>query len=262
MKKEQKLYFYLITVAYDGSEFAGWAIQPHKFTVQGYIETVLSKVFQKKINILATSRTDKGVHAREQKFTLRLSLLFPPEKLFGLLKKALGKYILVKKVQKVDNNFHPLRNVFSKEYRYFINTKKVNIWQKKYHWEYNLPLAVKKLNEILQFFQGRHNFFNYSYCRWQEREKVNTEREIASLKCWKRKNIIVISIIAKSFLRYQIRAIIGEVINCYEGKQTVNDLKAKLVNYNKKNYKYKNIAPASGLYLWKIDYKKSNKNFI
>jgi tRNA pseudouridine38-40 synthase len=76
---------------------------------------------------LATSRTDKGVHAREQKFTLRLNLLFSPKKLLCLLQKALGKYILVKKVQKVDNNFHPLRNVVSKEYRYFINTEKINI---------------------------------------------------------------------------------------------------------------------------------------
>jgi tRNA pseudouridine38-40 synthase len=63
------------------------------------------------------------------------------------------------------------------------------------------------------------------------------------------KNLIVVSIVAKSFLRYQIRAIIGEVINCYEGKQAISELKEKLVNFQEKNQKYKNIAPASGLYL-------------
>jgi len=47
---------------------------------------------------------------------------------------------------------------------------------------------------------------------------------------------------------------IGEVINCYEGKQTIKNLQEKLINFNKKNYKYKNIAPAAGLYLWKIKY--------
>ena len=253
-QREKKLHSYLIFISYDGSDFAGWATQPNKFTVQGCIETILSKVFQKKINILATSRTDKGVHAREQKFTLRLNLNFSEKKLLVLLKKVLNENILVKKVKKVDNNFHPIRSVLSKEYRYFINVSKYNIFQKKYCWEYNSPLEVKKLNKILQTFQGKHNFFNYSYCRWQEREKVNTEREITSLKCWKRENIIVISIIAKSFLRYQIRAIIGEVINCYEGKQTISNLKEKLINFNQKNYKYRNIAPASGLYLWKINY--------
>ena len=255
-KNDKKLHFYLITIAYDGSDFAGWATQPNEFTIQGCIETILSKVFQKKISILAASRTDKGVHAREQKFTLRIDLDFSEKKLFILLKKVLGKYVLVKKVKKVDDNFHPIRQVASKEYRYFINTGKFDIFQKKYRWEFNFSLETKKLNHILQIFQGQHNFFNYSYCCWQEREKTNTERKITSLKSWKRKSIVVISIIAKSFLRYQIRAIIGEVINCYEGKQNIKDLQEKLVNFAKKNYKYKNIAPASGLYLWKIDYKQ------
>ena len=68
-KTNERFYSYLVTVAYDGSEFDGWAIQPAKFTVQGYIEEILSKVFQKKISILAASRTDKGVHALDQKFT-------------------------------------------------------------------------------------------------------------------------------------------------------------------------------------------------
>jgi len=250
------LCFYLVTIAYDGSDFAGWAIQPNKFTVQGCVEAILNRVFKEKVSILAASRTDKGVHAREQKFTLRLDLNFSSEKLFNLLKKALGEVVLVKKVQKVDNNFHPIRSVFNKEYRYFINVGKYNIFQKKYRWEYNLPLEVEKLSEILQTFQGRHNFFNYSYCRWREKEKMNTEREITSLKCWKSKNIVVISIIAKSFLRYQIRAMIGEVINCYEAKETIKNLQEKLINFDKENYKYKNIAPAAGLYLWKVNYEK------
>ena len=59
----------------------------------------------------------------------------------------------------------------------------------------------------------------------------------------------MISITAKSFLRYQIRAIIGEAVNCYEGKQIIEDLKTKLTNSNNPSYKYKNIAPSSGLYL-------------
>jgi len=113
---------------------------------------------------------------------LRIDLDFSEKKLFILLKKVLGKYVLVKKVKKVDDNFHPIRQVASKEYRYFINTGKFDIFQKKYRWEYNLPLETKKLNHILQIFRGQHNFFNYSYCRWQEREKTNTERKITSLK--------------------------------------------------------------------------------
>lgn len=254
MNNELSFYYYLVTIAYDGSDFAGWATQPNKFTVQGYIEETLRKIFQQKISILATSRTDKGVHAREQKFTFRINLFFSNRNLLIILKKALKSYILVKKTQKVDESFHPIRSVIKKEYRYFINSGKINIFQKKYRWEYNLPLEINKVNSILQIFQGRHNFFNYCYCRWDEREKVTTEREIISLKSWKKANIIIISIIARGFLRYQIRAMIGEAVNCYkEGGSAIN-LKEKLTNYNKKNYKYKNLAPANGLYLWKINH--------
>ena len=129
---ERKMYLYLVTIAYDSSDFQGWAKQPNKFTVQGCVETILSKIFRQKISILAASRTDKGVHACQQKFTLRLTLFLPQEKLFKLLKKSLGKYVLVKKIEKVNDSFHPIRNVISKEYRYFINTGKLNVFQKKY----------------------------------------------------------------------------------------------------------------------------------
>jgi tRNA pseudouridine38-40 synthase len=170
MNNESNSYYYLVTIAYDGSDFVGWATQTNKFTVQGYIEEVLRKIFQQKISILATSRTDKGVHAREQRFTFRINLPFHNKNLLNILKKALSKHILVKKVEKVDDDFHPIRNVINKEYRYFVNVGKINIFQKKYRWEYNLPLEVKNLNHILQIFQGKHIFFNYCYCRWQERE--------------------------------------------------------------------------------------------
>ncbi|CAH1755798.1 23174_t:CDS:2 [Entrophospora sp. SA101] len=106
--------------------------QPNKFTVQGYIENILSKVFSQKISVLGASRTDKGVHAHDQNFTLRLNLSFTERKLLNLLKKILAKYLLVKKVKKVTSSFHPIRSVIKKEYRYFINVGKYNTFQKKY----------------------------------------------------------------------------------------------------------------------------------
>ena len=93
-KKEKELYFYLVSIAYDGSNFAGWAKQPQQLTVQGYIEEALNKVFkasqisQKKINILAASRTDKGVHALDQKFTFRLPFFLSYQQLKQILAKS------------------------------------------------------------------------------------------------------------------------------------------------------------------------------
>jgi tRNA pseudouridine38-40 synthase len=155
----------------------------------------------------------------------------------------------------VDSNFHPLKSVANKEYRYFIWTGEPNIWQRKHCWEYDSVLKIKDLNEILKIFRGQHNFFNFCYCRFKNQSRINTIRQINSLKSWRRKKWIIISVIAPSFLRYQIRTIIGEAVNCYEGKQSIDDLKNKLTNFTDSSYKYKNIAPSSGLYLWKINYR-------
>lgn len=250
------MYFYLVTVAYDGSDFAGWAKQPEQFTAQGWIENVLSKTFCQKINILATSRTDKGVHALNQKFTLRLNFSFPTKKIKMIITKNLKEYVVVKNVQKINKDFHPIKNVISKEYRYFINIGEYRLFSKKYCWEYNLPLQVRKINDILKLFKGEHDFFNFAFCRWKDKEKTSTVRVIELIKAWKKKELLIIRIKARNFLRYQIRAIIGETIKCYEKKQNINDLKKKFNDFKSTASKYKFLAPAAGLYLWKIEHKK------
>jgi tRNA pseudouridine38-40 synthase len=132
---------------------------------------------------LAASRTDKGVHALNQKFTLRLSFFLAPEKLKLTLSKCLKEYIVVKSVRQVRANFHPIKSVTKKEYRYHINMGEYNLFAKKYCWEYNLPLDTKKLNNILVIFQGKHDFFNFSYCRQKDRDKTLTVRAIKKIRC-------------------------------------------------------------------------------
>ncbi|CAG8467265.1 387_t:CDS:2 [Gigaspora margarita] len=114
------------------SERVERAKQPGQLTGQGYIENTLQEIFSFSIRVFASGRTDKGVHAREQKFTFLLPFFLTNKKLFSILKKRLEEYFLVKNVERVNSNFHPLYNVVSKEYRYFINVGKPNIWQKKY----------------------------------------------------------------------------------------------------------------------------------
>jgi len=255
-----KIYSYIVLISYDGSYFFGWAKQINKLTVQGYIENSLSKIFKKKIKILGTSRTDKGVHAIEQIFSLKIFINFSEKNLLKILKKLLKDLILVKKVKKVENFFHPIRNVEKKEYRYFINIGKYNIFQKKYYWEYNSFININNLNKKLKIFEGKHDFFNYCYCKIKDKKKTNTVREIISAKSWKRKNVIIISFVSKSFLRYQIRAILGEVVNSFNNKNNnIGNERLKKLLDKKDNNKYRYLAPSSGLYLWKIFLKKIKK---
>jgi len=178
-----------------------------------------------------------------------LSFFLSLDQLKLILDKCLKKHIIVKNVQSVRADFHPIRNVVKKEYHYFINMGKYDLFNRKYRWEYNLHLNLNKLNAVLAIFQGQHDFFNFSFCRWKDKEKKSTVRFIDSLKVQEtKKKTLIIKIISHGFLRYQIRAIVGEAINCLEGKQTIENLKEKLDNPQQLN-KYKHLAPASGLYL-------------
>jgi len=114
---------------------------------------------------------------------LRLDFFLASQKLKLILAKALKEHIIVKSVRKVKTSFHPIKNVTRKEYRYYINTGKRNLFTKKYCWEYNLPLDTKKLNNILAIFQGKHDFFNFSYCRQKDQDKTLTVRTIKKIRC-------------------------------------------------------------------------------
>ncbi|WNE41518.1 MAG: tRNA pseudouridine synthase A [Mycoplasmataceae bacterium] len=244
---------YLVSISYDGSSFFGWASQPNFFTVQGFIEKRLSSIFDSNIRILSSSRTDKGVHALDQKFTFKTNLIFSNFKLKSILRKTLKDFVYVKSVKKVKKEFHPINDVIFKEYRYFINIGENNIFLKNYSWNYNSFIDVKKLRRILNVFQGYHNFFNFSFCRERNKEIKNSCREIDKISIVKDDNLIIIKIIAKGFLRYQIRAIIGESLLYYNNDMCISNLKERLTG--EFNDKYKSIAPSSGLYLWKIKFK-------
>jgi tRNA pseudouridine38-40 synthase len=99
---------------------------------------------------------------------------------------------------------------------------------------------------------GEHDFSNFSSEKLFK--KVSQKREIKLIKCFKRNGIVTIRVISKGFMRYQIRAMIGEAINCYEGKIEAKEIKERLDDGSSKKNKYKKIAPPFGLYLWKISY--------
>ena len=251
-------FFYLVSIAYDGSSFSGWAFQPGIFTVQGFIEKTLSTVFQSKISILSSSRTDKGVHAVDQKFTFKLDIDFSAMKLKKILVKSLKTFVEVKTVKKVKNNFHPIYDVVLKEYRYFINTGNYNIFLKNYCWNFNQLITTSKIKKIFSIFEGNHNFFNFSYCRERNKKIKETVRKIDKISIFKKDDFIVVRILAKGFLRYQIRAIVGECVSFYQSNKDLDRLKTMLLG--DVTDKYKKIAPSSGLYLWKIKFRRVNFN--
>lgn len=250
---------FLVSISYDGNGFFGWAKQKNKFTIQGHIEEKLSFLFKFKINIIGSSRTDKFVHAEDQNFSFHVPFNIGENDVLNILKRNLSEKILVKKVRIVDNSFHPIRNVIFKEYHYIVNLGKFNLFENSYCLQYCSPINQKKFNDILGIFIGYNDFFNFSFCRFKERKEKNTFRKINIFDTFFKGEKMIIRIISKGFLRYQIRAMIGESIKCYEGKLDIDELKKKLSFFSNSLLKYKFLAPPNALYLKKIFFSKIAK---
>ena len=233
----------IVTIAYDGTTYFGSQIQKETSnTIFGQLNKVLLKLgIQSKI--VASGRTDKGVHATGQVFHMDL-----PEfwldllKLKSVLNQMLPKSIHIKKIQKADDDFHARYNAKKRVYRYIIKTTTQNPFEQNYI-TFLKELDFKTIQKNIKLFEGKHDF---KYFMKTGSEINSTTRVIYKAFAYRHKDYIVLNFEANGFLRSQIRLMVGALINF-----TLHDIEAKLSC--RKNQKLK-PAPANGLYLAKIKY--------
>jgi tRNA pseudouridine38-40 synthase len=217
---------YLITFSYDGSDFNGYQRQPKLRTVQGEIEKVLKSINNNQdVEIQASGRTDAKVHAINQKAHFDLSVTITDEKLKMALNSYLPDDIYVKSVEKADNNFHARYMVKAKEYIYKINLGEYNPLERNYEYQYNKRLDLVEIERALKYLEGEHDFTTFA-CK--EDLKENTIRTILQtnlIRDTKDPNKIILSFLGTGFLKYQVRNMVGTLIEIGEGKKKSEDMK-------------------------------------
>jgi len=244
-----------ITIAYDGTDFHGWQIQPEDITITSCMQDAFSNVFGEKINIVGASRTDSGVHALGQMARFRSDINIDLQKLISAWNDKLPNSILIRKIEKVDQSFHPCTNVYQKTYWYHLFLKKPLPFVFRYGWFYRFinKIDLKKFEKALQLYIGKHDFA--SFCKVEEPEK-ETVRKIDSIKLHKipRFGVLQVRIKGKSFLRFQIRRMIGYALDVASRKEySLGYLKDLLNNPNPQQQLLK--ADGCGLCLRKVKYK-------
>lgn len=245
---------YLITFAYDGTFYEGYQVQGNKKTIQKTIEDCLYKMNSNKpVKISASGRTDKGVHANNQKAHFTLKKEVDENKLKNSLNKLLPNDIYIKNVEKVSCDFHARFDVEKKEYIYKINLGEYNPTQVNYVFQYNRPLNIKEIKKATLYLIGEHNFKAFTKV---DEEKESYIRTIYDIQTNCEKNILTFTFIGNGFLRYMVRNIVGTLVNVGEGKINANDIKDILKKQDRKKAGLK--APACGLYLNNVYYSKHN----
>lgn len=212
---------YLMTFAYDGSKYNGYQKQLKLRTIQGEIEKALKKINgNKPVTIYASGRTDAGVHACNQKAHFDLEMKhITPAKIKSALNSLLPKDIYIKNVEVVSDDFHARFNVKAKEYVYIINMGEYNPIEKDYIYQCNKKLDVVEMERALKYLEGTHDFKSFTKATDKKDDYVRTIVQTNLTRDLKNVNKISITFLGTGFMRYQVRNMVGVLLEIGEGKR-------------------------------------------
>ena len=244
---------YLITFAYDGSKYKGYQKQPRVKTIQGELERALKEINNdKQVDVSASGRTDAKVHAYNQKAHFDLDIKITCDKLKQALNSLIPGDIYVKSVVEVKDDFLARFNVKAKEYIYKINMGEYNPLEKDYVYQYNKRLDLVEMERALKYLEGEHDFKSFSKTDDEKEDYVRTIIQTNIIREIKDVNHFTISFLGTGFLRYQVRNMVGLLIEIGEGKRKSEDILEILEAKDRR--KAGITAPGEGLYLKDVFY--------
>lgn len=243
---------YLIKFSYDGSNYSGFQKQEGLNTIQEALEKAVSKVNNKYTKIVATGRTDKGVHALAQYAHADIEVSINEKKLKRALNSNLPDDIHVIETKIVPNTFHARYNIKRKKYKYIINLGEFNPLERKYVFQYNYNLDIDAMKKGIKYFEGKHDFRAFVT---ENKDKTNCIRTIFKTSLENLDDKIILQFEGDGFLRYQIRNMVGYLIKVGEGKATADSIQSVISSCDRT--KAGKTAPAEGLYLCDVEYTDS-----
>lgn len=239
---------YFIELAYKGTNYHGWQIQPDAISVQETINKALSILLNSTIDIIGAGRTDTGVHAKKMFAHFDYENEIDSLQLTHKLNSFLPKDIVIFNIHKVSNESHARFDAIKRTYEYHIHTMK-DAFDNDGSYQFNLPLNLDKMNEACSILFKHNDFQCFS--------KVNTD--VRTFNCvifdanWKRnENKLVFTISADRFLRNMVRAIVGTMISVGTDKINLSDFENIIESKDRSRAGFS--VPAQGLYLTKIEY--------
>jgi tRNA pseudouridine38-40 synthase len=204
-----------LEIAYDGTRYCGWQLQPGKPTVEGTINRALSKLTREEIQVTGASRTDAGVHALGNVAVFDTESRIPAEKICPAINQWLPEDIRVQNSVEVPLDFHPRRVNCRKTYQYRILNRKTALPKERMYSDFvYYPLDVKMMQKAACYLVGEHDFKSFCSVRTQARETIRT---IYQLDVLKEQDIITITIVGNGFLYNMVRIIAGTLIEAGRG---------------------------------------------
>ncbi|MCI6409323.1 MAG: tRNA pseudouridine(38-40) synthase TruA [Lachnospiraceae bacterium] len=152
----------MLTVAFDGTNYSGWQIQPNKETIEGVLNRELSRLLNEEIKVVGASRTDSGVHAEGAVCVFDTESKIPGDKFSYAINQKLPEDIRIRNSKEVDITFHPRRVNSRKTYRYRIRHDEFpNPLDARYSYHVYTKLDIEAMRKACEFIKGKHDFKSF-----------------------------------------------------------------------------------------------------
>ena len=238
-----------LTIEYDGTRYYGWQRQPIGNTIQQEVEKAISKVIKEYVEVIGSSRTDSGVHAKGYVANFKTNVKMPAEKFRDAINCKLPRDIVIIKSEEVDLDFHARYSSKGKTYCYTIlNREYPCAIDKDYVYYYRWKLNVEEMKKACKYFLGTHDFKAFQTPGGSVKTSIRT---ISDLHIETNVDKIKIYISADGFLYNMVRIIVGTLVDIGRGRidKSMEEIVASLDRGEAGH-----TAPAHGLFLKKVHY--------
>jgi len=239
-----------LIIEYDGKKFGGWQKQPTNLNIQGEIEQAIKEITGEEVELIASGRTDAGVHSLGQTANFKTNSTIEIDKIPYAINSKLKKSIVIKSAEEVDENFHSRYNCKGKKYRYIINNSSQGtaIYRGL---ECHIPqkLDIEKMQEAIKHFEGEHDFKGFKASGTSSKSSVRT---IYKAEVKQEGERIIIELTGNGFMYNMVRIISGTIVDVGLGKIKPEEI-PEIIKAEDRSKAGKTL-PAHGLYLVEVYY--------
>ena len=241
-----------LTLAYDGTEFRGWARQRDADvrTVEGSLAEVLTRIVRHDIRLSVAGRTDAGVHARGQVASFSTSSRLAPERIQRAVNGFLSPEIVVADAREADDGFDARFSATAREYRYVIDTgPAADPFTARYVWHRPGELSIVRMRAAARHVVGEHDFT--SFCRHPGPGR-STVRDLQRVSVGRHGDVVTFGFRANAFLHQMVRTVVGTLVRVGDGRLEPDDVRTMLDA--RERAVISQPAPARGLTLDRVAY--------
>ena len=244
-----------LVLAYDGTDFCGWQVQPNSPTIQGTLASAIGRISGEKVLPQGSGRTDAGVHALAQVATFMTESPMPPENWVKACNDVLPPSIRILEAGEVPNHFHARKSAIGKTYRYrMLRNAICPPFLARYVWHYPFPLDESAMRHAAASILGEHDFTSFAAVDPERNceEAASNVRQVFESKWERSADELIYTVRGNGFLHHMVRNLVGTFLPVGKGTLQLQDIRRILQARDRSAAGA--TAPACGLYLVAVEY--------